>query len=118
MLFVDSVLVYMPVTSDGVTSNPGLEFGSLIWAVSEPPSAPATKLPPRTPLFAVELIVQTVLSTLAVKFPPLLCAQTAEEPNNATAEMARQGSTTLVIIELFFMIIFYCCAAPKAETAD
>ena len=54
----------------------------------------------------LELIEQTVLSTLAVKFPPLLCAQTVEEPNNATAEMARQESITLVIVEQFFMIIF------------
>jgi hypothetical protein len=62
----------------------------------------------------VVLIEHTVLSTVAVKLP-LLCAQTAEELKSATAEMARQESITLVIVELFFIIIFllYCCAALK-----
>ena len=101
----DNVFVYMPVTSDGVTSSPGLEFGSLIVAESEPPEDPVNATPPTVSVPFIELTEQTVLFAVATKLPPL-CAQTEEEQNNATAVMAREVSTTLVIVEQFFMIIF------------
>ena len=111
MLLEDSVLVYRPVTSDGVTSSPGLEFGSLIWAVSEPPVDGVNgglNMP------VAELIEQTVLSTLAVKLPPALCAQAADDPKKANATKARPGSVSFVIIELVFML-FPFVAAPEEE---
>src|SRR5712664_3387615 len=106
----------MPVTSEGVTSSPGLEFGSLIMAFMEPPPGPVKRngLPVvegggmRAPL--VVLMEQTVLSTVAVKLP-LLCAQAIDDPNKINATMAR-----LVIIEQFFMILlFSCCFRPALE---
>ena len=117
---VASVLVNMPVSTDGVTSSPGLEFGSLIWAVMVPPVAELLKQSGLVPLQLPGAVrppllvssVQTVLFAVAAELP-LLCAQTEEEPNNATAEMARQGSITLVIIEQFFIIFSSCFAALK-----
>jgi hypothetical protein len=81
--FIDSVLVNMPVTSDGVTSSPGLEFGGLIVATSEPPElgVNATVLGPSVNLPVLELIEQTVLSTVDTKFP-LLCAKAGSAANN------------------------------------
>ena len=46
----------------------------------------------------LELIEQTVLSTLAVKFPPALCAQAADDPNKANAMIARLGNAIFVMI--------------------
>jgi hypothetical protein len=58
--------------------------------------------------------VHTVLFAVAALLP-LLCAQPVEELSNATAEMARQGSITLVITELFFTIFPFFICRPKLE---
>jgi len=108
------VLVYIPVSSEGVTSSPGLELGSLIVVVRDPPPGPVKQRgllgehgPGGISAPLVVLIEQTVLSTVDTKLP-LLCAQAADDPNKTNATKAR-----LVIIEQFFMILlFSCCFRP------